>query len=31
LYRKYKEQENDVFTAERLIAKTDIKQGNWEG
>jgi hypothetical protein len=28
LYRKYKEQENDVFTAERLIAKTDIKQGN---
>ena len=25
LYRKYKEQQNDVFTAERLIAKNDIK------
>lgn len=25
LYKKYKEQQNDVFTAERLIAKNDIK------
>lgn len=25
LYRKYKEQQNDVFTAERLIAKNDVK------